>query len=214
MPGFTVYNRVMTTRTKTCAYCGGEFAHEVRSGTQPRYCSPEHRDKARYERARTAHATASERRCSRCKAVKPTAEFAGAMAAYCKPCMAAYAREQRAANPDPLRSRRDSLARYGLTFEEFDRRLAAQGGKCAICRTTEPGGTGRDGPRGWHIDHDHACCPTRKRSCGKCFRGILCSNCNLGIGNFQDSPELIQAALGYLLAYQARRDAEGHTSSV
>ena len=51
----------------------------------------------------------------------------------------------------------------------------------------------------------------RKRSCGRCIRGILCSNCNVGLGNFHDSPELLKAAISYLLAYSARK--EGHTSS-
>lgn len=121
--------------------------------------------------------------------------------------MATYTRERRAANPDPLRSRRESLARYGLTLEQFDALLAAQGGRCKICRTTEPGDV-RAGPRGWHIDHDHACCGSRKRSCGLCTRGIICSNCNRALGLLHEDAAVVQAMLDYLLAYRVRRN--GH----
>jgi hypothetical protein len=127
--------------------------------------------------------------------------------------MASWARENRRANPDPLRARRDSLTRYGLTFEEFDALLAQQGGKCAICGTTEPGDV-RAGPRGWNVDHDHACCSTRKRSCGECIRGIICSPCNRALGFLREDPVIVRAALDYLLAYQASRTAtEDHEVS-
>jgi hypothetical protein len=123
--------------------------------------------------------------------------------------MAEYQRDKRATSPDPLRSRRESLARYGLTFEEFDVMLAAQGGRCKICGTTEPGDV-RAGPRGWHVDHYHTCCNTRKRSCGKCFRGIICSNCNRALGLLGDDEAVVQAMLDYLLTYRARRESGGH----
>jgi hypothetical protein len=68
--------------------------------------------------------------------------------------------------------------------------LANQGGGCAICGTAASK---------WHVDHDHACCPSIY-TCGKCIRGILCRDCNVGLGNFRDSPELIECALTYLCA--------------
>jgi hypothetical protein len=140
-------------------------------------------------------------------------EFSGPTAPYCKPCAASRVRERRAIENDynPLAARRASLARYGLTQERLNAMLEAQGGRCAICQTTEPGGAGPSS--GWHVDHDHICCSTRKQSCGKCVRGILCGHCNRLLGQAKDEPVILQAALGYLLAYRARRDAEGHTSS-
>lgn len=51
-------------------------------------------------------------------------------------------------------------SRYGITFAERDKILAAQGDCCAACKTTEPGGKYKK----WHMDHDH--------SSGK-IRGIL-----------------------------------------
>jgi hypothetical protein len=29
------------------------------------------------------------------------------------------------------------------------------------------------------VDHDHACCQKKNRSCGKCIRGLLCHTCNI-----------------------------------
>lgn len=47
------------------------------------------------------------------------------------------------------------------------------------------------------IDHDHSCCKG-KASCGRCIRGILCGNCNFGMGSFRDSPNLLRGAIEYL----------------
>ena len=48
-----------------------------------------------------------------------------------------------------------------------------------------------------HVDHDHSCCPGQT-TCGKCVRGILCKDHNLGIGRFHDNPEELLAAVEYL----------------
>ena len=76
--------------------------------------------------------------------------------------------------------------------EVYEAALARQGGACAICRTTSPGGQGR-----FHLDHNHACCG-RKYTCGKCVRGLLCYACNSGIGLFQDDPRILYLTLEYL----------------
>lgn len=39
-------------------------------------------------------------------------------------------------------------------------------------------------------DHEHTNPPIP--------RGILCGNCNLGIGNLQDNPEIMLAAIAYV----------------
>lgn len=198
------------TETRVCPIGNHEFTFEVKAGRRPVYC-PDHR--VSHQRNANAaallkqrHELASERHCPRCDTTKPVSEFA-ATAPYCRPCMAAWMRGHRKDRP-ALQTRTERLRNYGLTQAQFDARFEAQGRKCAICPRTEPAGHGTGG---WHVDHDHACCTARKRSCGKCIRGILCSNCNLMIGNGQDDPAILQAGAIYLLAYSARK--EGHTSS-
>lgn len=170
------------------------FEYEIQRGKLRKYCGTEHAAIAAGNRQQLRNSQCTERRCPRCKETKPVTEFSGPTATYCKPCMATRARELRAngQKQNPEYKRRETLARYGLTLEQFSTMLAAQGGRCAICQRRDPGGFG------WHVDHDHACCRARKKSCGKCIRGILCSRCNVGIGNLQDDPVIIQAALGYL----------------
>jgi hypothetical protein len=85
------------------------------------------------------------------------------------------------------------LERYGLTQAEWDRRVAQQGNRCALCRTDTP-----DNKRGsWHIDHDHSCC-AGTFSCGKCVRGLLCHLCNVMLGNGRDDADLLRAAADYI----------------
>lgn len=88
-------------------------------------------------------------------------------------------------------------SRYGMTPADLADLLARQGGVCAICRTPEPGGQGK-----WHIDHDHACCPGKTRSCGTCVRGLLCVRCNMALGLFHDSLHRLRNAIRYLSGEQ------------
>ena len=72
---------------------------------------------------------------------------------------------------------------YGITLEDYNKLLAVQGGKCAICRKP-PKGRVR-----LHVDHDH------KTSL---IRGLLCFTCNHGLGSFYDDVTLLSAATRYL----------------
>lgn len=68
---------------------------------------------------------------------------------------------------------------YGLSATDYQRVSRTQGGVCAICR---------DGAAA-HVDHDH--------ETGR-VRGLLCFNCNAGLGQFKDKTELLMAAMTYL----------------
>lgn len=73
-------------------------------------------------------------------------------------------------------------SRYRLSLEEAHAIAATKPDRCDICHEiTEP--------RKLHYEHCHAT--------GK-FRGWACQNCNHGLGNFKDSPELLRAAADYL----------------
>lgn len=80
--------------------------------------------------------------------------------------------------------------KFGITIEDYEKMLAAQGGGCAICHRTDKVIDGHLGtPKMFPVDHDH--------KTGR-MRGILCDRCNRGIGLLQDSVELIKSALKYL----------------
>lgn len=76
---------------------------------------------------------------------------------------------------------------YDLTPEQYEKMLADQDRRCAICGATEAGGRRRH----LCVDHDHA---TNK------IRGLLCVMCNLGLGKFRDDPTLLRQAALYLEA--------------
>jgi hypothetical protein len=115
-------------------------------------------------------------------------------------------RQRNGRKNDPIRFRGyDMKKRFGVTWEEFDRRFAEQGNKCAGCGTTESG----ESSGSWHIDHDHACCPLPKRkTCGKCIRGILCRSCNLALGNARDDVDRLRGLATYLENYQKNGPGE------
>jgi len=100
-----------------------------------------------------------------------------------------YAKEWRKNNPERCKSY--SLKRYfGITLEEYEVMVEAQDGLCAICGEKEFAKHHLTNEiRDLAVDHDH--------KTGK-VRGLLCTNCNKGLGHFQDDIELIMAAGIYL----------------
>lgn len=80
--------------------------------------------------------------------------------------------------------------KYGLTVERYQEMLAEQGGVCACCKRAETHVHKKSGKlKDLAVDHDHA---TKK------VRGLLCFNCNQGIGRLKDDPALLRAAADYL----------------
>jgi Recombination endonuclease VII len=73
-----------------------------------------------------------------------------------------------------------------MTEAQFDVMLAAQGGKCGICGASDPK----------HVDHDHLTGGVR---------GILCFNCNGGLGHFRDDVATMQRAITYLKETSCQR---------
>lgn len=72
---------------------------------------------------------------------------------------------------------------YGVTREQWEAVLEAQGGVCAICKG------GPTGSRGFYLDHNHETLV---------IRGLLCGHCNTAIGMFSDDPERIARAIDYV----------------
>jgi hypothetical protein len=94
-----------------------------------------------------------------------------------------YHREHYDNDPDyRTKMRAVWLRKYGLSLVEFAELLKAQGGRCAICGSTDWGKTGGSVRQWPNVDHDHAT--------GQ-VRGLLCDRCNRGLGYFGDSAELL-----------------------
>lgn len=83
--------------------------------------------------------------------------------------------------------------RYNITFKQYQEILESQGHVCAICGKTE-----RENGRRLAVDHDEKCCKGRSRSCGRCIRGLLCTDCNTSIGKFHDDPVILRKAADYI----------------
>ncbi len=81
--------------------------------------------------------------------------------------------------------------RYGMTRAEYAAQADAQKGLCASC-----GQPPKPNPKhpGLVADHDH--------SSGK-NRELLCNECNLGMGMFNDNPALLRAAADYIEHHRA-----------
>lgn len=90
--------------------------------------------------------------------------------------------------------------KYGLSLERYYQMLREQNYACAICerRIDELNET-------LNVDHDHSCCPTDRnnpKTCGKCVRMLLCTDCNQGLGRFKDDLNLMEKAMNYLRDYK------------
>jgi hypothetical protein len=85
--------------------------------------------------------------------------------------------------------RKHRLTRYGLTQQQFDWLLEVQQHACAM------GGEPLTETSQIFVDHDHACCPGEKMSCGKCIRGLLCLSCNTALGQIERKTGLARAYL-------------------
>ena len=74
--------------------------------------------------------------------------------------------------------------KYGLSFIEYNELLERQNFSCAICNKNQS-----DCKTLLHVDHCH--------ESGK-IRGLLCMNCNTGIGSLKESTDLLQKAIEYI----------------
>jgi hypothetical protein len=153
-----------------------------------------------------------EKLCKKCGTMRPLDQFyKQARGLYgrnsqCKPCQesarakrdalspgkgAAAMREWVRKNPDKKRNNHLKYT-YGITLAQFKEMEARQDGKCAICGFAPDGSSpSRTGKR-LHVDHCHDT---------GIVRGLLCGNCNIGIGNLQHSLELLEKAKVYLLVF-------------
>ena len=160
------------------------------------------------------------KKCTGCKVEKPLSEYSKSKArpagyqCQCKACFAAYTASHReqiavkvavyyAANIKKIKEQRATYRashkeelkeksvgyqlkyNYGITSEEKKAMEEIQGGRCSICHLVFP----------LCIDHNH--------KTGE-VRGLLCRQCNIGIGLLQDNPEILLEAYKYLTTIKQR----------
>jgi hypothetical protein len=132
--------------------------------------------------------------CTKCGEVKPLEDFhkhnqmPDGRSPRCGPCKNADTKESWARKPPEerrkLSRRRQLWHRYRIRESDYDEMYKSQDGRCAICGDQKP----------WRgdwlaVDHDH--------STGE-VRGLLCGECNVGLGKFDDTPDLLRGAANYL----------------
>ncbi|MCC9708657.1 endonuclease VII domain-containing protein [Streptomyces sp. MNU76] len=110
------------------------------------------------------------KRCRGCGQVKPHSEWHRKREGFAGRCKAC----RTAARPAEHLRRK-----YGLTEADRDELIASQGGVCCICLSAPAA----------HVDHCH--------KTGR-VRGVLCFNCNAGLGLLRDDPDALNRAADYL----------------
>ena len=143
-----------------------------------------------------------------CKLIKPLSEFPkdrskrDGLAYNCKQCRKIYKQkwdrenkqwfiDYKIKNKDVLTKKRKEYhlekelkKLYNISRESFESLLLSQKGCCAICHKHYSELT-----KSLAVEHDH---DTNK------VRGLLCFNCNIGLGKFQDKESLLFNAINYL----------------
>lgn len=154
-------------RILTCIDCGGAFEQESVIGAPPQRCDtcrPIHKKRHNAERQK------AWRDANRDRAREHWNK----------------SNRKRLADPTYVTARRIRRRElhYGLTQEQFDALVAAQGNVCAVCSNGHVG-PGAD----LHVDHDHRT---------GAVRALLCGKYNTLIGLADDSPDRLELAAAYL----------------
>lgn len=132
------------------------------------------------------------KQCRNCQQIKPFSDFSknkrgvGGVNAYCRPCAL------------EINFWYDIGRKYGCTKKQYLSLLSKQDGVCAICQQECEKGR-------LCVDHCH--------NTGA-VRGLLCRNCNLGLGNFKGDPDNLKEALNYLCQHQQQETPEEDQKSL
>lgn len=127
--------------------------------------------------------------CTICKQAKEYIKFhkdiqkKSGLRSQCKDCIVNYQRQRKIENPEHVKKlqRNNDLKRYyGITSEEYHKYEKKQENCCAICNKKL---------ERLFVDHNHIT---------KQIRGLLCFNCNTGLGQFKDNIVFLKSAIKYL----------------
>lgn len=129
--------------------------------------------------------------CPKCMNELPIANFGvdnravSGLRSWCKPCSFEARKKSIAKKPEyykRVQKNKHLVAKYGLSLDQFESMLEQQP-LCAIC------GNKFDDSNPARVDHCHA---TER------VRGLLCHNCNVGLGHFMDDSAILRLAIKYL----------------
>lgn len=136
--------------------------------------------------------------CGTCKTEKSLGEFYGKLqnspngvsgttwvgtSSECKPCLRARRKLYVINNPDKVKNL-ELKRSFGITLGQYNEMFSMQNGCCAVCNRHQS-----EFKLALAVDHCHM---TQK------IRGLLCMHCNQGLGQFQDSPNILLSAIQYL----------------
>lgn len=134
------------------------------------------------------------KRCTKCGIEKELTEYSfkrptnrkPGFQCRCKSCCAEDTKDWYTKNKDKAKDYRLRKA-YGFGLDEYNARLLAQSFSCPLCGVEFSDGD--FGPNSPVVDH----CHTQGH-----VRGILCNECNRGLGYFHDNKEALMKAAQYL----------------
>jgi hypothetical protein len=133
----------------------------------------EPRQRSTREGVETRHG--ATHKCTVCEVVKPASEFykkdkaSGRLDRTCKSCRIVRQRERT----------------LGITEEQYRELYHKQEGQCGICKRR----LYSKRYKAFAVDHDH--------TTGR-IRGLLCGNCNTGLGLFRDDPIALSRAIEWV----------------
>lgn len=140
--------------------------------------------------------------CTKCGAEKEISAFyrhpekKDGLHSWCKECKNTVDREYHKSPEGRERKREVHLKRkYGISLAEYDEMFDEQNGRCGICGTEDTGSRFKH----FTVDHCHD---------SGAIRGLLCNNCNRGIGLLGDTLKDLSKAVLYLAKNEERTQDE------
>lgn len=144
------------------------------------------------------------KQCTKCLVIKDKDQFCkrapskDGLNHWCKSCVNIHNKEVIARDPEkrrkqsrewdkknrPARFRSEIKHKFGITVEKYEKMLTIQNNSCAIC-----GKSPEENGRRLAVDHCHIT---------NIIRGLLCTKCNQGLGNFDDIFENLIKAANYI----------------
>lgn len=137
----------------------------------------------------------ADKSCSKCKQTKDVSEFnkrrraSDGLDFWCKECNKKSCNAYNRSNAGQTKARKRNLERYSLSVSAYENLLKGQGFVCAICKHPETKSRKSGKVLPLAVDHSH--------TTGK-VRGLLCNNCNRGLGLLGDSRAILSEAVRYL----------------